>query len=164
MHRNSSAICWFIVTEGLPAEKRRKEEENTTIRTRSYYSKRNSLKDWYGLDILIFIWLLLAFENPYIFPSFPSFLPSFRMCVSLPTAAANGPRGLNFGMQMGLEYCLTLFGQSGSKVKVKNPWKYAFSRPILVTGAMCGTIQDQGGSGGVLLAACQLMLATCQKL
>ena len=29
---------------------------------------------------------------------------------------------------------------------------------------MCGTIQDQGGSGGVPLAACQLILATCQKL
>ncbi len=51
-----------------------------------------------------------------------------------------------------------------SKVKVKNPWKYAFSGPILVTVVMCGTIQDQGGSGRVLLAACQLILATCQKL
>ena len=29
---------------------------------------------------------------------------------------------------------------------------------------MCGTIQDQGGSCGVPLAACQLILATCQKL
>ncbi len=50
-----------------------------------------------------------------------------------------------------------------SKVKIKNPWKYAFSGPILVTGAMCGTIQNRGGSDGVLLAACQLILATCQK-
>ncbi len=28
---------------------------------------------------------------------------------------------------------------------------------------MSGTIEDRGGSGGVLLAACQLILATCQK-
>ncbi len=100
--------------------------------------------------------------HPYIFPSFPS---GFRMCVPLPTAAANGPRGLNFGMKMGLKYGLTLFGQSGSKVKGQGPksMKRCLSRPLLVTGAMCGTIQDQGGSGGVLLAACQLILATCKK-
>ncbi len=29
---------------------------------------------------------------------------------------------------------------------------------------MCGTIQDQGGSGGVLLAACQLILANLPKV
>ena len=28
---------------------------------------------------------------------------------------------------------------------------------------MCRTIQDQGGLGGVLLAACQLILAPCKK-
>ena len=45
-----------------------------------------------------------------------------------------------------------------------NPQIYVFSWPVSVTGAMCGAIQDQEGSGGVPLAACQLILATCQKL
>ena len=35
---------------------------------------------------------------------FLAFLPSFRVCVPLPTAAANWPRGLNFGMKLGHEY------------------------------------------------------------
>ncbi len=41
---------------------------------------------------------------------------------------------------------------------------YAFSGLILVSGTMCGTTQDQGGAGRVQLAACKLILATCQKL
>ena len=68
--------------------------------------------------------------------------------------------GSIFGMKMGFEYGLTLFGELGSKVKGQGQKsiKYAFSGSILVTGAMCGTIQNQGGSGGVPLAACQLIL------
>ena len=81
-----------------------------------------------------------------------------------PPGIANGPMVLKFGVMVGFEYGMLLFRNSRSKVKVKYPRKYAFYGPILVTGAKCGTIQDQGGSGGVLLAACQLILATCQKL
>ena len=71
-----------------------------------------------------------------------------------------------FGMIMGLDLDMLIFAKSGPQVKGQgqNPRKYAFSRIFLVTGAMSGTIQDQGGSDGVLLAACQLILATCQKL
>ena len=50
--------------------------------------------------------------------------------------------------------------RSRSKIHKNMP----FSGPILVTGDMCRTIRDQGGSGGLPLAACQLILATCQKL
>ena len=81
-------------------------------------------------------------------------------------AQSAAARTLIFGpkVQPGHPYILSAHCGQRSKVKVKNPQKYAFSGPILVTGAMCGAIQDQGGSGGVLLAACQLILATCQKL
>ncbi len=48
---------------------------------------------------------------------------------------------LNFGMWMCLGDRSLIFGKSRSKVKVENPQKYAFSGPILVTGAMCGTIR-----------------------
>ncbi len=54
---------------------------------------------------------------------------------------------------------MLIFGKSGSKVKVKN-----LLGPIFGTEVMYGSDQDQGGSGGVPLAACQLILATCQKL
>ena len=36
--------------------------------------------------------------------------------------------------------------------------------PVLGTEVRYGSDQDQGGSGGVPLAVCQLILATCQKL
>ncbi len=71
---------------------------------------------------------------------------------------------MSFGMQVCFDYGMLIFGKLGSKVKVKYPWKYAFSGPILVEGAMCRAIQDQGESGWVPLAACQLILAICQKL
>ncbi len=65
---------------------------------------------------------------------------------------------MSFGMEVCLDYGMLIFEKLGSKVKVKYSRKYAFSGQILVTGAMCGTIQDQGGS------ACQLIMATVQKL
>ncbi len=81
-------------------------------------------------------------------------------------AQSAAARTLIFGpkVQPGHPYILSAHCGQRSKVKVKNPQKYAFSGPILVTGAMCGAIEDQGWSGGVPLEACQLMLASCQKL
>ena len=71
-----------------------------------------------------------------------------------------------FGMWIGVGGRMLIFGKLGSKVKGqgRKSTKYAFLGPILVTGPMCGTIQNQGGSGGVPLAPSQLILATCQKL
>ena len=102
---------------------------------------------------------------PYIFPSFPSFLPSFRKSSPL----LQQPMGLWTWISVcgwvlvTPRWFLVNHGQR-SKVKVKNPQIYVFSGPVSVTGAMYGAIQDQGGSGGVPLPACQLILATCQKL
>ncbi len=96
----------------------------------------------------------------YIFPSFPCVFPSVRLHPS----TAYGPMDLIFAMQIDLGCASVIFGNPRSKVKVKNPPKTAFSGPILVTGAISRTIQDQEGSGGVPLAACQQILATCQKL
>ncbi len=51
-----------------------------------------------------------------------------------------------------------------SKVKVTYPQKCVISGPILLTEVRYGVSWDQGGSGGVPLAACQLFLASCQML
>ena len=69
---------------------------------------------------------------------------------------------MNLGRKVCFDYGMSFFGQSRSKVKVENPQKYAFSGPFLVTEVKCVTVQGQGGSGGVLLAMCQLNLALCQ--
>ena len=67
-------------------------------------------------------------------------------------------------MHVGLGGRLLIFYIQGSKVKVNYPRKCAFSGPILVKEVRYGVSWDQGGSGGVLLAACQLFLAPCHML
>ncbi len=61
---------------------------------------------------------------------------------------------------------MLIFDKSGSKVKGQGQ-KYTINclfGPILGTEVRYGFEQDQVGSVGVPLAACQLILATCQKL
>ncbi len=79
-------------------------------------------------------------------------------------AAANGPTDMIFGMRMDIDDRMTIFGKSGSKVKVKKVQKNRFLQRLLLTGARFWAIQDRRGSGEVLLAACQLILAACQML
>ena len=43
-------------------------------------------------------------------------------------------------------------------------YKKTLLQRLLVTGARFWSIQDRRGSGEVLLAACQLILAVCQML
>ena len=71
---------------------------------------------------------------------------------------------MSFGMEVCLDYGMLIFGKLGSKVKVENPQKYAFYGPFLVTEVKCVSDQSQGGSGGVLLAVCQLNLASCNNI
>ena len=61
---------------------------------------------------------------------------------------------------------MLIFWFFGSKVKGqgKKSIKICLFWADFGQGAMCGAIQDQRGSGGVLLAGCQLILASCQKL
>ncbi len=96
-----------------------------------------------------------------IFPSFPSFRVWHALLLQ-PMDLGAWISVCGWILRL-TPWFLANWGQR-SKVKVKYPWKYAFYGPFLVTGAICGTIQNQGGSGGVLLAVCQLILATCQKL
>ncbi len=59
--------------------------------------------------IPIFSTVLTFCENHNIFPSFPSRLPSFQASVTLAPAVLNGPRGLIFGIRIGLDPNSTLF-------------------------------------------------------
>ena len=86
---------------------------------------------------------------------------SVRWLVTVCSVKTFGPRSFIFGMHIGLGDNLLIFYISGSKVKVNYPQKCAISGPILVTEVRCGVSWDQGGSGGVLLAACQPFLASC---
>ncbi len=94
------------------------------------------------------------------------FFPSFRVsvCPSVTTspAAANGPIDMIFGMGMDIEDHMPILGKSRSKVKVKKVKKNWVLQQLLVTGTWFWSIQDRRGSGEVLLAACQLILAACQ--
>ncbi len=69
-----------------------------------------------------------------------------------------------FGMGMDIDECMPIFGKSRSKVKGQgqNNTKNRFLQRLLVTSARFWSIQDRRGSSEVLLAACQLILATCQ--
>ncbi len=71
-----------------------------------------------------------------------------------------------FGMWVCLCGRMLIFDKSGSKVKGQGQksTKNCLFGPILGTDVRYGSEQDQGGSGGVPLAACQLILATCQKV
>ncbi len=66
-----------------------------------------------------------------------------------------------FGMIMGLGYGMLIFGKSGSKVKGQGQKSTVFFGPILGTEVKYGSDQNQGGSDGVPLTVCQLILATC---
>ena len=81
-------------------------------------------------------------------------------------AAANGPINMIFCMGMDIADRMSIFGKSGSKVKGQGQKsaKNRFLQRLLVTGARFWSIQDRRGSGEVLLAACQLILAACQML
>ena len=72
---------------------------------------------------------------------------------------------MNFGTDIGLDGNLCLFYISGSKVKGQGhkSGKICYFEPFLATGGRHGSDRDWVGSGGVLLAACQLFLALFQK-
>ncbi len=74
--------------------------------------------------------------------------------------------GMIFGMWVCLGGHSLIFGKPGSKVKRQGQksTKNCLLGPILGTEVRYGSDHDQGGSGGVPLAVCQLILATCQKL
>ncbi len=81
-------------------------------------------------------------------------------------AVTNGPIDMIFGMGMDIDDRMPIFGKSGSKVKGQGQKsaKNRFLRRLLVTGARFWSIQGRRGSGEALLAACQLILASCQML
>ena len=81
-------------------------------------------------------------------------------------AAANGPNDMIFGKWVDIDDRMPIFGKSRSKVKGQGQksTKNLFLQRLLVTGARFWSIQDRRGSGEVPLAACQLILAACQKL
>ncbi len=92
---------------------------------------------------------------------FLAFLP----LVLASPAASDGPMGMIFGVWVCLGSRMLIFDKSGSKVKGhgQKSKKNCLFGPIFGTEVKYGYEQDQGGSGGVPLASCQLLLATCQK-
>ena len=91
---------------------------------------------------------------------FLAFLPSFRVSPPLLPQPMD-LRSWFFVWQWVLVLACWYLEIWGQRSKVKIHKKKAFSWPILVTGAMCWAIQDQGVSGRVPLAVSQLILATC---
>ncbi len=100
----------------------------------------------------------------YIFPSFPSFrafLPSVSLRLSCSSRWTYGHDFWCVGVSW---WPLADFCQIKVKGQGQKSTKNCLFGPILGTEVRYGSDQDQGGSGGLLLAACQLILATCQKL
>ncbi len=93
-------------------------------------------------------------------------IPSVCPSVTTSPAAANGPIDTIFGMGVDIDDRMPIFGKSRSEVKGQGQQstKNRFLQRRLVTGARFWSIQDRRGSGEVLLAACQLILAACQML
>ncbi len=71
-----------------------------------------------------------------------------------------------FGMKVCLYYGMPIFGKLRSEVKGQGQksTKISLFGTILVIGLKSGYIEGRGGSGWVLLAAYQLLLAACQML
>ena len=80
--------------------------------------------------------------------------------------AAKGPIDVIFGMGMYIDDRMPIFSKPRSQVKGQGQkrTKNRFLQRLLVTGGRFWSIQDRRGSHEVPLAACQLILAACQKL